>query len=101
MRVNYQYNNKIWSYFHYNQFSVGNASEEYPHTIGDFTGAFTDVFANLNGKKFSTLDNHNSVVNCAIRNKSVRWYQNGANFNPLTCPMLLSEMKIRTKDCIT
>ena len=30
MRVDYKFNEKSWSYLHYNQFSVGNASEEYP-----------------------------------------------------------------------
>ena len=30
MRVDYQKNDKTWSYHHYNQFIVGSASEEYP-----------------------------------------------------------------------
>ena len=34
MRVDYQKNDKTWSYLNYNQFSVGSASEEYPLTIG-------------------------------------------------------------------
>ena len=38
MRVDYQLYNKTWSYLHYNQFSVGSASEEYPLTVGGFTG---------------------------------------------------------------
>ena len=41
MRVDYQKNDKSWSYLHYNynQFSVGSAaSEEYPLTVGGFTG---------------------------------------------------------------
>ena len=38
MRVDYQKNDKTWSYLHYNQFSVRNASEEYPLTVGGFTG---------------------------------------------------------------
>ena len=41
MRVNYQKNDKIWSYLHYNQFSVGSASEEYPLTVEEFTGVAT------------------------------------------------------------
>ena len=45
MRVDYQKNNKTWSYLHYNQFSVGSASEEYPLTVGGFTGVGTDRFA--------------------------------------------------------
>ena len=44
MRVDYQYSNKSWSYLHYNQFSVGSASEEYPLTIGGFTGVGNDWF---------------------------------------------------------
>jgi len=35
MRVDYQKNDKSWSYLHYNQFSVGSASEEYPLTVGE------------------------------------------------------------------
>ena len=38
MRVDDQKNDKTWSYLHYNQFSVGSASEEYPLTVGGFTG---------------------------------------------------------------
>ena len=38
MRVDYQKNDKTWSYLHYNQFSVGSASEKYPLTVGGFTG---------------------------------------------------------------
>ena len=34
MRVDYQKNDKTWSYLHYNQFSVGRASEECPPTVG-------------------------------------------------------------------
>ena len=42
MRVDYQKNDKSWFYYHYNQFSVGSASEEYPLTVGGFTGAGSD-----------------------------------------------------------
>ena len=42
MRVDYQKNDKTWSFLHYNQFSVGNASEEYPLTVGGFTGVGID-----------------------------------------------------------
>ena len=44
MRVNYQKNDKTWSYLH-DQFSVGSGSEEYPLTVGGFTGVGTDWFA--------------------------------------------------------
>ena len=75
MRLDYQFNNGTWSYLHYNQFSVGSASEEYPLTVGGYTGVGTDWFANHNGMKFSTPDNdndkHNShSYNCAAGDKS-------------------------------
>ena len=41
MRVDYQkgsYSRSSWSYLHYNEFSVGNASDEYPLTVRGFTG---------------------------------------------------------------
>ena len=69
MRVDYQKNDKNWFYLHCNQFSVGSASEEYPLTVGEFTGVGTDWFANhpLNGMKFTTPDNDNDKHggNCA------------------------------------
>ena len=37
-------NDKTWSYLHYNQFSVGSASEDYLLTVGGFTGVDTDEF---------------------------------------------------------
>ena len=111
MRVDYQFNNKIWSYLHYNQFSVGSASEEYPLTVGGFTGVGTDRFAShpLNGMKFSTPDNDNDKrsSNCAASHKSGWWYNNCYHININTQPpqvpssVLFSEMKIRPKDCIT
>ena len=74
MRVDYQFNNKTWSYYHYNQFSVGSASEEYPLTVGGFTGVGTDWFTHWyrphTGMKFSTPDNNNdkySSGNCAAK----------------------------------
>ena len=53
------------------QFSVGSANEEYPLTVGGFTGVGTDQFAShsLNGMKFTTPDNDNdkrSGSNCAV-----------------------------------
>ena len=38
MRVHYQKIDKSWSFLYYNQFKVGSASEEYPLTVGWFTG---------------------------------------------------------------
>ena len=114
MRVDYQKNDKTWSYLHYNQFSVGSASEEYPLTVGGFTGVGTDRFIShpLNGMKFSTPDNDNdkwnSNNNCAAHYKSGWWYNNCEHIDINRQPpnvgltnVLFSEMKIRPKDCIT
>ena len=111
MRVDYQKNDKTWSYLHYNQFSVGSASEEYPLTIGGFTGVGTDWFVSvpLNGMKFTTPDNDNDRVfyNCAASTKTGWWYNNCYHINinrqlPYVGSLVLfSEMKIRPKDCIT
>ena len=110
MRVDYQKNDKTWSYLHYNQFSVGSASEEYPLTVGGFTGEGTDWFTSLplNGMKFSTPDNDNDQWsnNCAANWKSGWWYNNCYNINInrqslyVSTNVLFSEMKIRPKDCI-
>ena len=112
MRVDYQKNDKTWSYLHYNQFSVGSASEEYPLTVGGFTGVGTDWFNQSyphNGMKFSTPDNDNDKYNrnCADDYKSGWWYNRCYYINLTTQPpgvsrnVLFSEMKIRPKDCIT
>ena len=110
MRVDYQMNDKIWSYLHYNQFSVGSASEEYPLTVGGFVGLGTDRFAYHNGMKFSTPDNDNdkwSGGNCAARWDSGWWYNDCHHINinrqqpSVGSSVLFSEMKIRPKDCIT
>ena len=116
MRVDYQRRDKTWSYLHYDQFSVGSASEEYPLTVGGFTGVGTDWFdiksRPHNGMKFSIPDNDNdnwSSGNCAATEKSVWQYHSGCyhiNFNtqPPSVPAgsgLFSEMKIRPNDCIT
>ena len=83
MRVDYQKNDKTWSYLHYNQFSVGSASEEYPLTVGGFTGVGTDYILSVSSRfisnkmKFSTADNDNdkySSGNCAYNYKSGWWY---------------------------
>ena len=111
MRVDYQKNDKTWSYLHYNQFSVGSASEEYPLTVGGFTGVGTDWFAStpLNGMKFSTPDNDNDKWsgNCAASHKNGWWFNACDNINineqvpHVAGSVLFSEMKIRLKDCIT
>ena len=108
MRVDYQFNNKTWSYLHYNQFSVGSASEEYPLIVGGFIGVGTDRFAYHNRMKFSTPDNDNDKAggNCAASHNGGWWYNNcGSNINTqpprVVGSALFSEMKIRPKDCIT
>ena len=114
MRVDFQKNDKIWYYLHYNQFSVGSSSEEYPLTVGGFTGEGTDLFAKVphmhNGMKFSTADNDNdkhSSFNCAAADKNGWWYNACLHINPNNQPpianafVLFTEMKIRPKDCIT
>ena len=116
MRVDYQKNDKTWSYLHYNQFSVGSANEEYPLTVGGFTGVGTDLFVAAssnyisNKMKFSTLDNDNDKRgggNCAANFKSGWWHNNCFTININRQPpqagrsALFTEMKIRPKDCIT
>ena len=112
IRVDYQFNNKTWSYLHYNQFSVGSASKEYPLTIGGFTGVGTDWFNEKsrlhNGMKFTTTDEDNDrkSYNCAATYKSGWWYNDCYHVNLNRQPpvvhrhALLTEMKIRPKDCI-
>ena len=112
MRVDYQKNDKSWSYLHYNQFSVGSATSEYRLTVGGFTGVGTDHFGSrpLNGMKFTTQDNDNdnAIGNCASASGySGWWYNDCRNININQQPpyingdVLFSEMKIRPKDCIT
>ena len=107
MRVDYQKNDKTWSYLHYNEFSVGSASEEYHLAVGGFTGEGTDQFVYHNGYNFSTLDNDNK--NCATYWKGGWWYNNCYTININIQPpyyhypnaALFTEMKIRPQDCIT
>jgi len=98
-------------YYHYNQFSVGSASEQYPLTVGGFTGVGTDWFVHHNGMKFTTTDNDNDIHssrNCAALSKSGWWHNKcfhiNLNHQPpyygLSNTGLFSEMKIRPKDCI-
>ena len=113
MRVDYQFNIKTWSYLHYNQFSVGSASEEYPLTVGGYAGVDTNHFAIHNSIKFSTPDNDNDKhdgINCAAVYNGGWWYNHCYNININRQPpnvngastvLLFSEMKIRPKNCIT
>ena len=116
MRLDYQKNDKSWSYLHYTQFSVGSASEEYPLTVGGFTGIGIDLFIPrttteiLSQMKFTTADNDNDKYgsNCGIRYKNGWWYNACAYVNINYQPPyyqypntgLFTEMKIRPKDCI-
>ena len=112
MKVDYQRNDKTWSYLHYNQFSVGSASEEYPLTVGGFTGLGNHLLNHQsylhNGMKFSTTDNDNNrwSGNHAADYNSGWWYDNCHTLNINTQPphvndsILFSEMKIHLKDCI-
>jgi len=97
---------------HYNQFSVGSASEEYPLTVRGSTLVGTDKFARHNGMKFSTPDNDNDIhsggnINCAAYHKSGWWYNNcySININKqlpyVNGNVLFIVMKICSKDCIT
>ena len=65
MRIDYQLPiaNQTWAHLHYNQFSVGSASEEYPLTVGGFTGVGRDPLAYHNKMKFTTADNENDNWN--------------------------------------
>ena len=83
MRVDFEFQNKTRSYLHYNVFKVGNATDEYPLTIGGFTGITpTDPFVGYNNMKFSTYDNDNDLKpteNCAAQDGNAKgnggwWY---------------------------
>ena len=109
MRVDYQHKDKIWSYLHYNQFSVGNASEKYLLTVGGFTGVGSDKFSHHNNKKFTTPDNDNddnSNGNCATQHKNGWWFYHCYAFNinekipKVNGVALFTEMKICPKGCI-
>ena len=111
MKINYHIKNGDWYHPHYNQFSVGSASEGYPLTIGGYTGGDDiDWFADhpLNGMKFSTpgTDNDRSSGNCAAQWKTGWWYNNCTNININTKPpyignkdVVFAEMMIRPKNC--
>jgi len=72
MRVDYQRNDKAWSYLHYHQFSVGSAKENYRLTVGGYTGGSGDYFTAdnepANNIQFATMDNDNDEAggNCAL-----------------------------------
>ena len=91
LRVDFEFENKIRSYLHYNMFKVGSATDEYPLTISGFTGITpTDPFSAHphNGMKFTTYDNDNDKDpsgNCAVVGKAKGsggwWYNKCWNIN--------------------
>ena len=109
MRLDYQKNDKSWSYMHYTQFKVGTAEQEYPLTVGGSTGIGGDYFRNHNKHKFTAKDNDNDVLNsnCAQNYKAGWWYYRCYDVNINRQPpeytdnqvTLFTEMKIRPKNC--
>ena len=114
MRVDFQKDDKSWSYLHYTQFSVGSASDKYRLTVGGYTGGSGDYFTSgnepANNAQFTTYDNDNdawSSGNCAISYKSGWWYYSCVDINPnYPSPYydwpnaaLFMEMKIHPKGC--
>ena len=115
LRIDFQFENKTWSHLHYNTFSVGTESKEYPLTIGEFTGTTTtDPFVThpLNGLRFSAIDNDNDRYgsNCASGHGG--WWHGGCShiypnrqppwihLNSKSYYLLSMKMKIRPRDCI-
>ena len=93
LRIDFKFDNGTKSYLHYKKFKVGSATDEYPLTIGGFTGITpTDPFSTYthNGQKFSTYDNDNDQsksTNCAAKVDSAIdnggwWYASCWNINP-------------------
>ena len=77
LRVDFGFLSTVRSYLHYTRFKVGSATDEYPLTIGGFTGnTATDPFATRshNGQKFSTYDNDNDgdSGNCAAQTSNAK-----------------------------
>jgi len=114
LRIDFQFENGTKSHLHYNTFSVGPESKEYPLTIGGFTGTTTDPFVShpLNGQRFSTFDNDNDAwsSNCAST-RGAWWHNSCTNIYPNRQPphlylnsksydLLSIEIKIRPRDCI-
>ena len=122
MRVDYQKEDKNWTYLHYNKFSIESASKNYQLFVDEYTGEVVfdsgDPFTGgvsiriPNGMEFSTHDNDNDRYrgNCA-RDWGTGWWHNycyriNLNRQPPEYDFpqiiaLLAEMKIRPKGCIT
>ena len=88
IKVDFQNDDHTWSYLHYNQFSVGSTSEEYPLTVTGYTGISGDYFTTGNepaiNARFTTYDNDNDVasVNCANNYRSGWWFYSCFDINP-------------------
>ena len=110
MRVDFQKSDSTWSYLRYTQFSVGSANDEYPLTVGGYSGSISSSYAlYFNGQKFSTPNNDNdkSSSNCAASDRSGWWQYNCRHINLNYQPpqiygnnVIFSEMKIRPRNCI-
>ena len=109
MRIDFQKSDTSWSYLHYTQFSVGSANNEYPLTVGGYSGAISSSLAlYFNGRKFSTSDNDNDLTssNCAASDRS-GWWMNSCKYINLNYQppymqgnnVILAEMKIRPRNC--
>jgi len=114
MRVDFQKQDGSWSYIHYNEFRVGNASDKYRLSVGGYTGVDGDYFTAGNepphDKRFTTQDSDNDLwnENCAVRFNSGWWHHSCFDINPNIQPPQYNhpriavhiEMKIRPKTCI-
>ena len=111
MRIDFQATNLQWYYLYYSKFSVGSASQEYPLTVGGYSGSVSSSNAvNYNGMMFSTPDNDNDKYgagNCASSYKSGNWFNSCQHVNLNQQPpyirsytILWVEMKIRPKNCL-
>ena len=127
LRVDFEFADKTRSHLHYTSFKVGSATDEYPLTIGGFTGiTSTDPFSShpLNGLKFSTYNNDNDKwgANCAAAVGRIKgsggWWHNSCWHVNLNIPYKPAEfgylhisgkwlspswveMKIRPLNCTT
>ena len=114
MRVDFQNTDKSLSYLHYDQFSIGSASEQYSLTITGYTAISGDYFTAGSqpaaNAKFTTYDNDNDAWsgNCAVTYETGWWFNACFDINPNRQPpisdwptqVLFMEMKIRPRGCI-
>ena len=116
MRVEYHRDddNRLY-YAQYSSFRIGSASEEYPLTVGGYSGSGGDMFTSLNGMKFTTKDNDNDLYsggNCASKYGN-GWWHKSCSRNELyinhqspfisysrNVTLRFTKMMIRPKNCI-